>query len=98
MLHCPTCGGEYSAELTRCPKDDTLLQADPTVASNTPVDHLLGRTLDEKYLLEERLGIGGVGPGYPGTVFVIDRAGARKGFNRPPGKNEARKKQLHPAT
>jgi serine/threonine protein kinase len=94
MLHCPTCGGEYSAELTRCPKDDTLLQADATVASDTAVDHLLGRTLDEKYLLEERLGVGGMGTVYRARHLLIDRAVAVKVLNQRLVEDEAAKSRF----
>lgn len=78
-----------------CPEDDTRLQADPTVISESSADPLLGHTLDEKYQLEERLGIGGMGTVYRARHLLIDRLVAVKVLNQRFVEDEAARMRFH---
>jgi serine/threonine-protein kinase len=76
-----------------CPADDTLLQ-NPLIGADVSVDPLLGQSLDDKYLLEARLGVGGMGTVYQGRHVFIDRRVAIKVLNPRYGEDEAARERF----
>jgi len=104
MLSCPQCYRRFEAGLTHCPADGTPLGAEPTVASGElpaepppdlgGADPLIGRTLDEKYRLDERIGEGGMGTVYRATHLLIERPVAVKVLNRRLVTDEAAKERF----
>lgn len=80
MLHCPTCGRQQTNESEICPSDGASLVENVTSPGKND-DPLIGRTLDDKYSLDERLDEGGMGTVYRGTHLLIDRPVAIKVLN-----------------
>jgi serine/threonine-protein kinase len=76
-----------------CPVDDILLQ-NPLIGADVAVDPLLGQSLDDKYLLEARLGVGGMGTVYQGRHVFIDRPVAIKVLNPRYGEDEAARERF----
>ena len=70
MKQCPKCGVRFYEKAALCPVDGTALLDLP--------DPLIGRVIQERYLVEELIGTGGMGSVYRGRHQVINRKVALK--------------------
>jgi serine/threonine-protein kinase len=66
-LYCPTCERTY-LDGVHCPSDGTRL-----VRIKAQIDPLIGRNLDGRYTILEKLGQGGMGAVYRGTQHSVGR-------------------------
>ena len=71
-LYCSSCERTYD-EGERCPKDGTRL-----IRLVTQADPFVGRDLDGRYAIQERIGQGGMGAVYRGVQRSVDRQVAIK--------------------
>src|SRR5258705_10557189 len=94
-MHCSTCGNKYPSDVQYCPVDQSPLHADATIAGDVILDPLIGQTLDEKYRLDERLGVGGMGTVYRARNGRIDPAVAGKGLNQRFWESETGRVRFH---
>ena len=70
MKKCPKCGRTFEDANTLCPSDGSVLARTK--------DALVGRTLADKYRVEERISEGGMGTVYRGTHILMEKSVAIK--------------------
>ncbi|HEY0545362.1 MAG TPA: protein kinase [Pyrinomonadaceae bacterium] len=69
MKKCPQCGREYQDTTTLCPSDGAVLKKE---------SDLIGKTLADKYRIDEFLSEGGMGTVYRATHILMDKTVAIK--------------------
>ncbi|MEZ4462319.1 MAG: protein kinase [bacterium] len=74
MKVCPHCQGEFDDSLDFCPNDDHKLRRKRLDQG----DPMLGRTLDERWVIQEKLGEGGMGAVYLAHQRSMSRSVAIK--------------------
>ncbi len=72
-LYCPACDQSFSIEAAHCPNDGTRL-----VRLSDVKDALIGRNLEGRFLIKERLGTGGMGAVYRAWQGSVGREVAVK--------------------
>ena len=72
-LYCPACDSSFSDDVVHCPNDGTRL-----VRINDVRDPLIGRNLEGRFLIKERLGTGGMGAVYRAWQGSVGREVAVK--------------------
>jgi eukaryotic-like serine/threonine-protein kinase len=74
MKTCPTCQRQYGEELDFCPEDGMKLR----INRKSGADPMIGRVLDGRWYIEEKIGEGGMGAVYRGHQRSVDRKVAVK--------------------
>lgn len=70
---CPVCGEGYAPDVRFCPVDGQVLHDQPV-----PADPLVGTMVADRYLVEKRLGMGGMGVVYLAQQVYMSRRCALK--------------------
>src|SRR5262245_1056169 len=69
--YCTRCGAEFAAHLAPAAPTSYVITSPGVVLSPSAPSALIGRTLDQRYYLESKLGVGGMGTVYRAGRLMI---------------------------
>jgi serine/threonine-protein kinase len=87
--YCPSCDRSYDATVKICPADGTRL-----VDLSRPADPMIGRQIDGRFTIKERLGAGGMGVVYRAWQASVGREVAIKVISPRPGDDSSTAKRF----
>ena len=87
--YCPSCDRSYTSDLKLCPNDGTKL-----VDLTRPADPMIGRQIDGRFTIKERLGAGGMGVVYRAWQASVGREVAVKVIAPRPGDDSSTAKRF----
>ncbi len=93
MVFCPKCGTDVVDGARFCPSCGNVMPK--KVASSAPQDPLIGRKLDDKFLIEELLGVGGMGRVYKAVQLSLDKVVCVKVLRAGSGQDETLTRRFH---
>ncbi len=94
VVYCPKCGTDVVEGARFCPSCGNIMPKS-VVSPSEPQDPLIGRKLDDKFLIEELLGVGGMGRVYKAVQLSLDKTVCVKVLRAGTGQDDTLARRFH---